>query len=80
MGSQTWWGSIVEAKTNIVIGFAINWTANMVFLPMFGFDSLTGAKAFGIGLVFTAISIARQLVIRRWFNGMKFGNKAEAAK
>lgn len=72
---QTWLGSIVEAKTNIAIGFAINWTANMVFLPMFGFDTLTAAKAFGIGLVFTVISMARQLVIRRWFNGMKFGNR-----
>lgn len=73
-GTQTWWGSIVEAKTNIVIGFAINWTANMLVLPLFGFDSLTAGKAFGIGLVFTVISILRQLVIRRWFNGMKFGN------
>jgi membrane protein CcdC involved in cytochrome C biogenesis len=77
--SQTWLGSIVEAKTNIAIGFAINWTANMVFLPMFGFTTLTATKAFAIGLVFTVISIIRQLIIRRWFNGMKFGN-TEAAK
>jgi membrane protein CcdC involved in cytochrome C biogenesis len=76
--AQTWWGSIVEAKTNIVIGFAISWTASMVFLPMFGFASLTASKAFGIGLVFTVISILRQLVIRRWFNGMKFGNTEPA--
>jgi hypothetical protein len=78
--AQTWWGSIVEAKTNIVIGFAINWTANMVFLPMFGFASLTGAKAFGIGLVFTVISIARQLVIRRFFNRIRFGNAPEPTR
>jgi hypothetical protein len=77
--AQTWLGSIVEAKTNLVVGFAINWTANMLFLPLFGFDSLTAAKAFGIGLVFTVISLLRQLVLRRWFNGMKFGN-TEAAK
>lgn len=70
--SQTWWGSIVEAKTNIAIGFAINWTANMIFLPLFGFDTLTAAKAFGIGVVFTVISMLRQLVIRRWFNGMRW--------
>lgn len=73
--SQTWWGSIVEAKTNIAVGFAINWIANMLVLPHFGFDTLTAAKAFGIGLVFTGISIARQLAIRRWFNGMKWGHK-----
>ena len=69
--SQSWLGSIIEAKANIVIGFAINWTANMLILPLFGFTTLTGVKAFGIGLLFTGISIVRQLVIRRWFNGIK---------
>lgn len=72
---QTWWGSIVEAKTNIAVGFAINWTANMLVLPLFGFDTLTAAKAFGIGVVFTVISMLRQLAIRRWFNGMKWAHK-----
>lgn len=73
--TQTWLGSIVEAKANLVVGFAINWTANMLVLPLFGFDTLTAAKAFGIGLVFTVISFVRQLVIRRGFNGMRWGHK-----
>lgn len=72
--SQTWLGSIVEAKANIAVGFAVNWCANMLVLPLFGFD-VTGAQAFGIGLLFTAISMVRQLVLRRWFNGMRFGNR-----
>jgi hypothetical protein len=50
----------------------------MIFLPLFGFETLTAAKAFGIGLVFTVISVLRQLIIRRWFNGMKWGNKPDA--
>lgn len=75
--AQTRLGSFAEAWANIAIGFAINWTANMVFLPMFGFTTLTAAKAFGIGLVFTGISLARQYVLRRWFNGLKFGNAPE---
>lgn len=72
--SQTRIGSFAEAWVNIFIGFAINWAANMLFLPMFGFSSLTASKAFGIGLVFTGVSFARQYVLRRWFNGMRFGN------
>lgn len=72
--AQTRTGSLVEAWVNIAIGFAINWTANMVFLPMFGFSSITAGKAFGIGLVFTAISLVRQYILRRYFNGLKFGN------
>jgi hypothetical protein len=71
---QTKWGSLVEAKANIVVGFAINWSANMIVLPWFGFK-LSGGTAFEIGLVFTVISMARQYVIRRWFNGLKFGHK-----
>lgn len=75
--AQTRFGSVIEAAANILVGFAINWSANMLFLPMFGFTGLTAAKAFGIGLVFTAISLIRQYVLRRYFNGLKFGN-AEA--
>lgn len=77
--AQTRFGSFVEAWANIAVGFTINWTANMVFLPMFGFTTLTAAKAFGIGLVFTAISLIRQYVLRRWFNRTKFGNEPEVS-
>lgn len=69
--AQTKLGSFVESWTNIAIGFAINWTANMLILPLFGFTTLTAAKAFGIGIAFTLISFARQYVLRRWFNGLR---------
>src|SRR5690606_634591 len=72
---QTVWGSIVEAKTNIAVGFGINYVANMTILPLFGFDSLTPGKNFVIGLLYTGISLVRQFVIRRWFNGLKWGHK-----
>lgn len=73
--TQTRTGSAAEAAVNVAVGFSINWTCNMVFLPMFGFDTLTAAKAFGIGLVFTIVSLVRQYVLRRWFNGLKWGNR-----
>lgn len=76
--TQTRIGSLAEAAANIAVGFGINFTANLIVLPWFGF-SVTGSQAFGIGLVFTAISLARSYVIRRWFNGLKFGNRTEAA-
>jgi uncharacterized membrane protein (DUF485 family) len=65
--NQTRIGSLIEALVNVVIGFTINWVANMLILPIFGFN-VTGAQAFGIGVFFTVISIARSYVIRRWFN------------
>lgn len=65
--NQTRLGSLIEAIVNVAIGFGINFVANLYVLPLFGFN-VTMADAFGIGLVFTAISIARSYVIRRWFN------------
>jgi hypothetical protein len=42
----------------------------MLILPLFGFN-VSGAAAFEIGLWFTAVSLLRQYVLRRWFNGLK---------
>lgn len=65
--TQTRLGSLFEALANVVIGFGINWTANMLILPLFGFY-VTGGQAFGIGVFFTVISIVRSYALRRWFN------------
>jgi len=59
--------SAVEAVANVAIGFGINVTANLVVLPLFGFNVSLG-DALGIGLVFTFISIARSYLLRRTFN------------
>jgi uncharacterized membrane protein (DUF485 family) len=65
--NQTRLGSLIEAVFNVLVGFSINWTANMLILPLFGFN-VTGGQAFGIGVFFTVISVARSYCIRRWFN------------
>jgi ABC-type Fe3+-siderophore transport system permease subunit len=72
--SQTKLGSFAEAWANIFIGFTINYAANLIILPLFGFHSLTAWKNFEIGLLYTLISLARSYVLRRWFNGLRFGN------
>lgn len=75
--AQTRFGSFIEAWANIAIGFLLNWTCNMLFLPLFGFN-VTGGQAFWIGVLFTGVSLVRQYVLRRWFNGLKFGNNKES--
>lgn len=72
---QTKTGSFAEAWANIAIGFGINFAANMLILPLFGFHGLTLGKNFIIGLLYTVISLLRSYVLRRWFNGLKWGNK-----
>jgi hypothetical protein len=73
--TQTKLGSIAEAWANIAVGFSINFTANMLILPLFGFHGLTVRNNFIIGVLYTVISLVRSYVLRRWFNGLKFGNK-----
>jgi len=68
--SQTRLGSFIESWANVAIGFAINWCANMAILPLFGFH-VTGAQAFGIGVIFTVISVVRSYALRRAFNQIR---------
>lgn len=74
--SQTRKGSAAEVAANLAVGYSINFLANMLILPLFGFNTLTVGKNLLIGVLFTFVSIARQYVLRRYFNGLKFGNKA----
>lgn len=73
-GKQTWWGSIVEAKANIAVGFCIAYVANLVVLPLFGVTGNDPVKNLGITSVYTVISVIRQLVVRRFFNNLKWGH------
>lgn len=57
-----------EAWLNIFVGFSINYIANLIILPLFGFTTLTASKNFVIGIAYTLVSLVRQYVIRRWFN------------
>lgn len=59
--------AIIEAWLNIAIGFAINFAANFLILPMVG-AQITPASNFWMGWIYTAISMLRQYAIRRWFN------------
>ena len=65
--TQTRLGSFIEACINVLIGFWINFFANLVILPLIGFHISVGQNLF-IGVLYTIVSVARSYVIRRWFN------------
>ena len=65
---QTKLGSFYEACINVGIGFGINFVANLLILPLFGFH-ITLANNFYMGLLYTIISVIRSYVVRRWFDG-----------
>lgn len=65
--NQTRLGSFIEAWINVVIGFVINMVANFLILPLIGFQ-ITLEQNLLIGVLYTAVSLTRSYVIRRWFN------------
>lgn len=69
-GGQSKRGSFYEALFNTAVGWTINYIANLVVLPWFGFN-VTLSQAFWIGIIFTGISIARSYILRRIFNRWK---------
>lgn len=58
--------AIVEAWTNILIGFSINFVANLLILPLID-AHITASQNFWMGWIYTSVSILRQYAIRRWF-------------
>lgn len=58
--------SFLEAWLNIAVGYGVNFTANLLVLPHFGFDVTIKQNIF-LGAIYTVISLIRSYCIRRWF-------------
>ena len=64
---QTKRQSLVETLTSVFVGWFIGVILNMLVLPLFDYNvSLTDGVL--ISIIFTAVSVIRGYVIRRWFN------------
>lgn len=64
---QTRIGSLIESAMNIAIGYAVALVSQVVIFPMFDIHVPLSTNMW-IGAWFTAISLVRSYVIRRWFN------------
>ena len=64
---QTKKQSFIEASTNTFIGFVISYASTFIIFPLMGFNS-SATDNIIITLFFTAVSILRGYLIRRYFN------------
>jgi hypothetical protein len=64
---QTKLSSLIETVANVIIGFSLNYMANLIILPIFGFHVSLLAN-FELGLLYTIVSVVRSYCLRRWFN------------
>lgn len=67
MTTQTRLGSFVESIINVIIGFIINYSANLLIFPLFGMH-ISAVNNFYLGCIYTIISVVRSYIIRRYFN------------
>jgi hypothetical protein len=67
MSNQTKKQSFLESLTNAAIGFTISLAATFLIFPLVGFESSL-SKNLIVTIFFTAVSIARGYLIRRFFN------------
>ena len=64
---QTKRQSLIETLTSVFVGWLIGVILNMLVLPLFDYDvSLTDGVL--ISIIFTAVSVVRGYLIRRFFN------------
>lgn len=66
---QTRVDSLMETLTNIVIGLAIASTTNFFIIPHIMGVPLSGHQNAMISGAFTVVSLTRQYILRRLFNG-----------
>lgn len=77
--AQTKLSSLLEALANTVLGFIITMLVSPIIYPLFG-HSFTTTQQVGITLAFTVISVARNYVMRRWFNAYIKAGAEQASK
>lgn len=58
--------SLIEAITNVVVGYILAIVTQIVVFPWFGIEANIG-EHLAIGLAFVAVSLARGYLLRRLF-------------
>ena len=62
--------SLVEAITNVVVGFGVAVMTQILIFPIFGLHT-TLAQNLQVGLLFTGVSIIRSFLLRRLFEAIR---------
>ena len=66
--------SLIEAITNVAVGYALAVVTQMLVFPWFGLEVTLG-EHLAIGSVFVAISLARGYLLRRLFERIRVANR-----
>jgi hypothetical protein len=67
---QTRLMSLIDAITNVVVGYGLAVVTQMLVFPVFGLHT-TLAQNLKLGLIFTGISLIRSFALRRAFEAVR---------
>jgi hypothetical protein len=62
--------SLVEAITNVIVGYGVAVATQILIFPIFGLHT-TLAQNLQMGLLFTGVSIIRSFLLRRLFEAIR---------
>lgn len=63
--------SLVEAITNVVVGYVLAIATQILLFPWFGLEAAFG-EHLAIGIVFVGVSLVRGYLLRRLFERLRF--------
>ena len=66
--------SMVEAATNVAVGYVLAIATQIVVFPMFGLEAALG-EHMAIGTAFVAVSLARGYLLRRLFERIRAASR-----
>ncbi len=75
--AQTRTASLLEAATNVLVGYLVALLAQQLVFPLFGIHT-TLAEDSAIAAAFTAVSLARSYLLRRVFERIGSGRGARS--
>lgn len=62
--------SLIEAVTNVVVGYVLAIVTQIIVFPWFGLEAALG-EHLAIGAAFVAVSLARSYLLRRLFETIR---------
>lgn len=68
--------SLVEAVTNVIVGYGVAVVTQILIFPVFGLHT-TLTQNMKLGAAFTLVSLARSFALRRLFERIRVANRSD---
>ena len=62
--------SLIEAITNVIVGYGVAVVTQMLIFPLFGLQTTLGQNL-AMGGIFTIVSLLRSFALRRFFESFR---------